>query len=131
LNSSTCISTTEENTRVHKSNLIQKKIAYIDGNETIIEEEEEEELDLLMSQVHDADVSRLVEEKEEEENRRKRKAEEEAKNPEKRQQKAIKRKKQEKEWKNKKKVPTRRVGRTPLIQTQARTRLICVAHPRM
>jgi hypothetical protein len=124
LNSSTCISTTEENTRVHKSNLIQKKIAYI-------EEEEEEELDLLMSQVHDADVSRLVEEKEEEENRRKRKAEEEAKNPEKRQQKAIKRKKQEKEWKNKKKVPTRRVGRTPLIQTQARTRLICVAHPRM
>jgi hypothetical protein len=117
LNSSTCISTTEENTRVHKSNLIQKKIANIDGNETIIEEEEEEELDLLMSQVHDADVSRL--------------AEEEAKNPEKRQQKAIKRKKQEKEWKNKKKVPTRRVGRTPLIQTQARTRLICVAHPRM
>ncbi|EFX69269.1 hypothetical protein DAPPUDRAFT_113827 [Daphnia pulex] len=39
------------------------------------QDNEEEELDLLMSQVNDADVSRLVEE-EEEENRRKRKAEE-------------------------------------------------------
>jgi hypothetical protein len=47
-------------------------MANFDGNETVIEEEE---LDLLMSQVNDADVSRLVEEKEEE-NRRKRKAEE-------------------------------------------------------
>ncbi|EFX75202.1 hypothetical protein DAPPUDRAFT_250757 [Daphnia pulex] len=44
-------------------------MANIDWNETIIEEEEEEELDLLMSQVHDVDVSRLVEEEEEEENR--------------------------------------------------------------
>jgi hypothetical protein len=47
-------------------------MANFDGNETVIEEEE---LDLLMSQVIDADVSRLVEE-EEEENRCKRKAEE-------------------------------------------------------
>jgi hypothetical protein len=47
-------------------------MANFDGNETVIEEEE---LDLLMSQVNDADVSRLLEE-DEEENRRKRKAEE-------------------------------------------------------
>jgi hypothetical protein len=45
-------------------------MANFDGNETVIEEEE---LDLLMSQVNDADVSRLVEE-EEEENRCNRKS---------------------------------------------------------
>jgi hypothetical protein len=49
-------------------------MANFDENETVIEEEEE--LDLLMSQVNDVDVSHHVEEKEEEENRRKRKAEE-------------------------------------------------------
>jgi hypothetical protein len=49
-------------------------MANFDENETVIEEEEE--LDLLMSQVNDVDVSHHVEEKEDEENRRKRKAEE-------------------------------------------------------
>jgi hypothetical protein len=49
-------------------------MANFDGNETVIEEEEE--LDLLMSQVNDVDVCHHVEEKEEEEHRRKRKAEE-------------------------------------------------------
>jgi hypothetical protein len=49
-------------------------MANFNGNETVIEEEEE--LDLLMSQVNDVDVSHYVEEKEEEENRRKRKAQE-------------------------------------------------------
>ena len=54
-----------------------------DGNATVFEEDEE--FDTLMSQVDEADVSRLIEEKEEEENSRKRKAEEqwEASNEEK------------------------------------------------
>jgi hypothetical protein len=51
-----------------------------DGNATVFEEDEE--FDTLMSQVDEADVSRLIEEKEEEESSRKRKAEEEARNEE-------------------------------------------------